>query len=63
VHQGDVEERGEMRQRNAARAVRERDIDDGDDRDDQEDDEKRGDGERDRRLRPGVGRRLEETGA
>jgi len=61
VHQGDVEERGEMRQREAARAVREGDVDDGDDRDDQEDQQERGDSERNRRLRPGVGRGLQET--
>jgi len=61
VHQGDVEERGEMLQRETARAVREGDVNDGDDGDDQEDEQERGDGERDRRLAPGVGRGLEET--
>jgi hypothetical protein len=61
MHQGDVKERGEMRQREAARAVREGDVDDGDDRDDQEDGEKCADGERDRRLRPGVSHRRQET--
>jgi hypothetical protein len=50
-------------QRHAARAVGEGDVDDGDERDDQEQKEKRGDQCRDRRLGPGVGRRLEKTAA
>jgi len=61
VHQRDVEERGEMRQRETARAVREGDIDDGDDGDDQEDEQERRDRQRDRRLRPGIGGGLQET--
>ena len=61
VHQRDVEERREVRQRQAARAVGECNVDDGDDRDDEEDEQKGRDRDGDRGLRPGEAQRLNVT--
>ncbi len=50
AHQRELEERGEMRERQRAVAVGERDVDDRDDRNHQEDEQKRRDRQRDRGM-------------